>query len=125
MSGTVSMTWRQRETQVHFSGLCFHRTAISRYLPTGYDRTIRFQSAFEVFRSENGGPARKQQEKYQLDYTYTLREDGGAAAQVSLRCPHCGAPVSKIGEKICPYCGNGVVSPLSQTWRITNIQPCK
>ena len=111
--------------EVHFSGLCFHRTAISRYLPTGYDRTIRFQSAFEVFRSENGGPARKQQEKYQLDYTYTLREDGGAAAQVSLRCPHCGAPVSKIGEKICPYCGNGVVSPLSQTWRITNIQPCK
>ena len=50
--------------------------------------------------------------------------DGGAAAQVSLRCPHCGAPVSKIGEKICPYCGSGVVSPLSQTWRITNIQPC-
>lgn len=99
-----------------FDRLRFHNTTMARYLKSGHDCTILFQTAFEYL-DEDG---RKHQAKAELAYTHYLQAEGEEQAQ-QLRCSHCGAPVTNLGNKVCAYCGVGLVEILRQTWRFTNL----
>lgn len=101
---------------VTYDALKFHNTTISRYLKSGNDRTVKFQTAFE-YRLSDG---QKTQQKYELDYTYYLA-DTGEASSASLRCGYCGAPVGSLGDKACAYCGSAVEPVQNKTWRFTNL----
>ena len=110
---------KQLGRHARFDGLKFHNTTISRYLDAGYDKVVQFQTAYE-YRDSRG---EKVQAKAQLDYTYYLQGDGEQQAQ-QLRCSHCGAPVSRVGVKVCEYCGSGLVAVLDQVWQFTQIVWC-
>ncbi len=99
-----------------FDQLRFHNTTMARYLKSGHDCTILFQTAFEYLDAEG----RKNQAKYELAYTHYLQASGEEQAQ-QLRCPHCGAPVSSLGNKTCAYCGTGLAEIIRQTWKFTNL----
>ena len=107
---------RKANKRPAFDRLRFHNTTMARYLKNWHDCTILFQTAFEYL-DENG---RKHQAKYELAYTRYLQAEGEEQAQ-QLRCPHCGAPVSALGSKVCAYCGTGLAEIIRQTWQFTNL----
>lgn len=108
-----------RDSGTPFSAgeLTFHNTTIARYLRSGHDRTIRFQTAFAY----RDGGGRRHQEKAELTLTYTLTDEGASRA---LRCAHCGAPVSDVGVKVCAYCGNGVIPVQDKVWQVIDLRFC-
>lgn len=97
--------------------LIFHNTTIARYLRSGHDRTILFQTAFAC----RDGSGRLRQEKAELAMTYTLQSEDSA---LSLRCAHCGAPVADVGVKACAYCGSGVLPVQDKVWRAVELRFC-
>lgn len=107
---------RSAKKPITFDHLRFHNTTMARYLKNGHDCTILFQTAFEYV-DENG---RKNQAKYELACTHYLQTEGEEQAQ-QLRCPHCGAPVTALGSKVCAYCGTGLAEILHRTWSFTNL----
>ena len=39
-----------------------------------------------------------------------------------INCPNCGAPVTDLGERVCPYCG-GAVEPVNvRVWELHRIE---
>lgn len=98
-----------------FDRLQFYNTTVARYTQEGYDRVIRFQTAFSYYNRKGA----KVQAKYELHYAFTLRGEGAPLS--GLRCDYCGAPLSSVGEKVCEYCGNALVAVLDQTWRFINL----
>ena len=39
-----------------------------------------------------------------------------------INCPNCGAPIKNLGDKICSYCGSGVIDILKRTWVLNKIR---
>ena len=89
-----------------------HKTVISNYEKSYNDACIKFQSAYELV-FNNG---EKNQFRAELDYSFSLNSNE------SLKCPHCGAPVSKFGIKKCEFCGHGIIYDVDETWAVTKIK---
>jgi hypothetical protein len=104
----------------HFADLKIHRTAISYYKNKYGSSTIKFQTAFQYTSDEGKKGRRISQHKAETKYTFRVRDkDGGTNA--ALRCGHCGAPVARLGDKSCAYCGSEVILDIEQAWEITGI----
>lgn len=88
-----------------------HKLAICRYEKSEYDACITFQVAYEV--TVDGT---LKQFRAEVEYSFKANEN------ISLKCPHCGAPVSKMGVKQCEFCGHGIVYDIDNTWQITKIK---
>ena len=102
------------------TGLKIHRTAIAGYTKLYGSSTIKFQTAFQ-YDTDGGKDGRRiNQEKFETEYTFKVTEKDGAGG-AALRCGHCGAPVARLGDKSCNYCGNEVILDLEQAWEITDI----
>ena len=66
----------------------------------------------------------KEQHRFNLELVYiqdiTKIRDGETA--ISVNCPNCGAPVTDLGERVCPYCG-GAVEPVNvRVWELHRIE---
>jgi hypothetical protein len=104
----------------HFADLKVHRTAVSHYGKHYGSSTIKFQTAFQ-YTSDDGRHGRRiSQQKAETEYTFRVRDKDGAT-NAALRCGYCGAPVPRLGDKSCGYCGNEVILDLEQAWEITDI----
>lgn len=90
-----------------------HRTVINSYDNKNGVCIITFQTSLEYSKDSN-----KIQDRLNTDLIYIYDDKKG---NVSLNCPNCGAPVTKIGIKVCEYCNTGIVEMLSKTWRINDI----
>lgn len=88
-----------------------HKIAISGYEKSYNDACIKFQVAYEVTVS-----GALKQLRAEVEYSFKANEN------ISLKCPHCGAPVSKMGIKKCEFCGHGIVYDIDNTWQITKIK---
>ena len=104
----------------HFADLKIHRTAISDYKKLYGTSTIKFQTAFQYTPDESKGGRRTTQEKAETEYTFKVKDKAGGT-NAALRCGHCGAPVARLGDKSCTYCGNEVILDMEQAWEITDI----
>jgi hypothetical protein len=95
-----------------------HKVVIADYRRIGEEAMITFQASVQ-YQKENSNYIK--QAKYAIKYSYFL-EMGAKGEYESLRCPHCGAPVSSIGMKVCPACDSAISFAISRTWKVSDIK---
>jgi len=121
-----------RDIREHYEGLKIHRTVLNTYNKYSGRCVVRFQSAVEYrFWAEKDGKVIKgnkdsvTQTRYIIDCCYIQDSDkinNIAAAGHALTCPNCGGVIKNLGEKICPYCGAGVVEFNIRVWNFCDIK---
>ena len=69
----------------------------------------------------------REQAKYNVEVMYIQdremvenMDDMGLA----MTCPHCGAPLPKLGAKKCEYCDSPVVEFNIRTWNFCSVKEC-
>ena len=66
----------------------------------------------------------KMQTRYNIEQVYVQDvqkvPQGGTA--VGVVCPHCGAPITQLGEKRCTYCGGAVQEVNWHVWTFQRVQ---
>lgn len=97
--------------------LKIHQTVINSYSNSKGSCIITFQTSLEYLK--NG---EKEQERLNTDLIYVYDEtDVKDTYGVSLNCKNCGGPIKNLGDKVCPYCGTGVVEYTSKVWKVNDI----
>lgn len=59
---------------------------------------------------------------YDVDLIYVQDADQLDGAMLGYSCPHCGAPVTKLGDKTCAYCGSALEPINIRVWQIQDIR---
>lgn len=117
----------------HFDMVKIHRTEIKEYRKAAGKCIITFQSAIESFHyvTDNGGNVKKgskdvkNQTRFDVDMIYIQDRDiveNEVEAAFGVNCPNCGAPVKKLGVKVCEYCGTPVVEVNIHAWSFSNVE---
>lgn len=96
-----------------YNEIKFHKCAISNYVKNQQHLTIIFQIAFQYYNNKQ-----IVQKKYEINYTYHYNDENDNV----IRCSHCGAPISKLGNKICQYCNSSINVNSGYVWIITDIK---
>lgn len=108
----------------------FHRTEISAYRKEKGGCYITLQSALQYIpgpeedakrsKKMRGQPA---QVRYNSELLYIQDEEayGHSATAVGVTCPHCGAPVTALGQKTCEYCGSALTVINRHVWTLNRI----
>ncbi len=119
----------------HFEQIQIHKTEINKYRKEKGRCSVVYQSAVScvhyVMRDGkiiNGYRERKSQFRYNVEVCYI--QDREVAEQtkeggMALNCPNCGAPLTSLGAKICPYCDSPVVEFNIHTWNFTDVEVVK
>lgn len=115
-----------------YSGVTIHKTEISRYLKEKGLCKIILESALEYYYKEtdeaghviDDNHGRKIQTKYVSDLAYVqnIEEVGEDKNHISLSCPNCGAPVSRLGAKYCEYCSTLLEEIQVRVWKILTVE---
>lgn len=113
-SGIASKRLEGAESD-EFTAVKVHKVVISGYKRTNEEALITFEAAVEY---RNGG--RLSQHKYKILYVYFL-QFGSRGENESLKCQNCGAPITSIGVKVCPACGEAIEASIERTWKITDV----
>lgn len=113
----------QRE---RFSGITIHRTVISDYQKQSGTCRIRFQMAIGANYAKmdrNGtivaGHDGITQFKAELESLYVQDRDqlpSPSIEALAFNCPNCGAPIPKLGDKTCAYCGSAIEPLNIRVW---------
>lgn len=120
----------EKEIREEFDAIHVHQTEISRYDKAPGKCRIRIQSSVEYQHTlktpdkKKNVEREKEQHRFNLELVYiqdiTKIRDGETA--ISVNCPNCGAPVTDLGERVCPYCG-GAVEPVNvRVWELHRIE---
>ncbi len=64
----------------------------------------------------------KRQAVFETDLIYVQNAEKIQGKAIGLNCPNCGAPLTRLGDKHCPYCGTSVVPVNLKVWRIGDIR---
>jgi len=97
------------------SNVNFHDAAISRYEKTNEYATITYVATVGY---TAGG--QRHEDRYFIDSTLKLREHG--VEKKLLVCTRCGGTIDSTSEKVCPYCGCGIIWDTRKSWRFTQIK---
>ncbi|MBE5937414.1 MAG: zinc ribbon domain-containing protein [Lachnospiraceae bacterium] len=119
----------------HFNDFKIHRTEISRYIKEKGRCIVTFQtaaSALHYVTDDNdnvitGDRDFREQSRYSISMVYIQNRDiveNNAVDGNSLNCPNCGAPISNLGDKICSYCGTGIVEYNIRVWSFDDVSEC-
>lgn len=120
----------EKEIREEFDAIKVHQTEISRYDKDPGKCRIRIQSAVEYLHTlktldkKKNVEQEKEQHRFNMELVYiqdiTKIRTGETAIGVS--CPHCGAPIAGLGDRVCPYCG-GAVEPVNvRVWELHRIE---
>lgn len=111
-----------------------HRTEISNYTKHNGRCIITFQSSVQskhYIEDVNTGDIIDGQREnwYQTRYEVSLIYiqdrtgiEGTGILSKALNCPNCGAVISNLGNKVCEYCGTGIVEYGIQAWFFGDIR---
>ena len=61
------------------------------------------------------------QKRFEVDYIFYL-EDTPLSKTVSMRCPHCGGPITRTGQKVCEFCDSKLIDTIKRTWKFNSIK---
>lgn len=107
-----------RSTKVKISNIKIHRTVVKDYKNSKGRCTITFSSAIEYLKD-----GFKYQSRVDTFFIYVYDDKGVKdGIGISLNCPNCGAVVSGLGAKCCPYCGSGIVDLVAKTWKFNDLK---
>lgn len=109
-----------------YSGVEVHQTEISNYEKRDGKCVITFQSAVGHchYKEKNntlieGDKERRCQTKYNIEVMYIQDEKLAKTDNaVGTTCPNCGAPVTKLGNMYCEYCGLAVTPVNLKVWTL-------
>lgn len=122
---------RSEGARAHYNSMKIHRTEICQYRKQRGRCSVIFQSSIEYFYFKDkdgqikaGNQNVKTQSRYNVeclyiqdrDYVENL-DDAGAA----LNCPNCGAPLNRLGAKVCEYCGTPIVEFNIRVWNFCDV----
>ena len=121
---------RDQKIREEFDAIHVHQTEISRYDKDPGKCRIRIQSAVEYLHTLKTPDKKKnvEQEKEQhrfnmeLVYIQDITKIRAGETAIGVSCPHCGAPIAGLGDRVCPYCG-GAVEPVNvRVWELHRIE---
>ena len=100
-----------------------HRTVISNYRKEKGIATIWFASSFEYNYQQDQESSKKIQDRAKIEVIYIIdvRKVSLKSKSLGLNCPNCGSPIRSVGEKVCSYCGTGIVDIAKRVWVINNL----
>ncbi len=104
-------------TPIEYKNRRVYRTAIRRYDKTKGLCTIHTETSTSYDAS-----GKTHQTVYDVDLIYVQDADQLDGAMLGYSCPHCGAPVTKLGDKTCAYCGSALEPINIRVWQIQDIR---
>jgi hypothetical protein len=112
-----------KDKNVKFNDFKFHNTVVSRYKKEKGVATIYFGSSFQYY-LEVDGKSVKTQDRARVEFIYVYDIDKADEDKnvLGIHCPNCGAPVKKLGEKNCSYCGSLVLEIISKVFTCNDIE---
>lgn len=126
---------RSEGSTEHFERITIHRTEIHRYRKEKGRCSVVYQSAVGgIHYVERGGKVIQgkkdmiTQHRYNVEVCYIQDRDmveDSAETGFAVNCPNCGAPLTKLGAKICPYCDSPVVEINIHAWAFTDVEAVK
>ena len=114
---------------VKFDDIVFHAFSIKKYTKKSGVATIQVQASLEYyFKKEKGTKVidnysnYKKQTRYTVDfiYVYDVTQVKDYTRVIGIHCPNCGAPVTKLGEKVCSYCHSGLDDLNLKNWLMSS-----
>lgn len=128
-------TLRDEGKSEHFEDVTIHKTEINRYRKEKGRCSIVFQSAvgYIHYIEENGRTAAQEQKqlsqtRYNTELVYIQNQDmieDTSDDGLAMNCPNCGAPLTKLGAKICPYCDSPVAEFNIRVWNFGRVTEVK
>lgn len=112
-----------KDENIVYDNIKIHRTAISKYSHDKVAATLVFTTTLEYFYKVGEKTGKKIQDRLKTELVYVLdkEEYGFTTKSVGVNCPNCGAPVKKLGEKKCTYCGTALGILTKNVWNVNNI----
>ncbi len=113
---------------VKFDDVVFHNFALKKYYKKDGVATIQVQTSLEYyFKKEKDNKIvenysnYKKQTRYTVDfiYVYDITQVKDYTRVLGVHCPNCGAPLTKLGDKICDYCHSGVEDLNLKNWMMS------
>ena len=104
----------EKEIREEFDAIHVHQTEISRYDKDPGKCRIRIQSSVEYLHTLKTN--------LELVYIQDITKIRAGETAIGVSCPHCGAPIAGLGDRVCPYCG-GAVEPVNvRVWELHRIE---
>ena len=105
---------KNNNINIKYDDVKFHRHAIKDYLKSAGKATVTLSSTLEYYYSDDSIKNKnkkfadlKRQTRYTTQFVYVYDETKFKYNQMAhtISCPNCGAPLGKLGEGNCQYCG--------------------
>lgn len=117
---------RRQQIREQYEQVQIYCTEITRYEKKKGTCILTLQSAVgHIHYKEKNGALIEGNKEHMVQTKYNTQlmyvQDAAAAnldKAVGVTCPHCGAPVTSLGEKRCVYCGLQVTPVNMQVWSI-------
>lgn len=119
--------YKSSNITVKYDDIVFHDFAIKKYYKKDGVATIQVQTSLEYyFKKEKSNKVIenyskfKKQTRYTVDfiYVYDITQVKDYTRVLGVHCPNCGAPLTKLGDKICDYCHTGVEDLNLKNWEM-------
>lgn len=114
----------KKHDDVVYDSIKIHKTVISKYEKKNGMAVLSFQTSLEYLHKKGQNSLKKIQDRISTEFIYIIdaSEVNSKTKGIGLNCPNCGAPISNLGNKVCEYCGTGVVDLVKYTWLLNSIK---
>ena len=120
--------YKSSEINVSYDDIVFHKFALKKYYKKDGVATIQVQTSLEYYYKKEKNhkiienySQYKKQTRYTVDfiYVYDITQVKDYTRVLGVHCPNCGAPLTKLGDKICDYCHSGVEDLNLKNWMMS------
>ena len=122
--------YKQNKITVSYDDIKFHDHAIKYYKKDDGAMNITVSTSLEYYYEKKNDEnilvkkdSHKKQTAYTLEFIYIYDPDKYSGENLmGIHCPNCGAPVKKLGEKVCSYCGSGLEDINLKHWYVSSYE---
>lgn len=114
----------KKDQDTTYNSVRIHKTVASKYEKKNGMAILSFQTSLEYMHKKGNGNLKKIQDRLYTEFIYIIdpNEVNSKTKGIGLNCPNCGAPIKHLGNKVCEYCGSGVVDLVKYTWLLNLIK---
>ena len=112
---SLAKSVRTEEKILNVSDILVHKISISNYIKTSEFATITYQAS-AGYRLDD----KKIEDRFIIESTIKFIEND--VPSHLLVCRNCGGVIESTSQKVCAYCGSGIVWDTRKSWRFTKIE---
>ncbi len=107
-----------------YDNIKIHKTVINNYEKKDGIASINTESSLEYYYIDKKNIKKKTQTRYKVELIYIIDASivPKSKKNLGLNCPNCGAPITTLGKKECPYCNTEIKDIVKRVWTINNIK---